>query len=403
MKNIMYIIIGISFLTFYACHSGHDHEGEHAHDEEETSDEHVHGSGAQEDVDEVTLTREQMDLIQVDFAHIEKKELSNTLKANGLLKVPNQNKATITALMGGVVQEILVTPGQYVQKGKAIVSLKNTSYIQLQEKYLQMESQVSLAKLELNRQIELNTNHAGILKNLQLAEANLSGLETQKASLSIQLELIGISSASLTNSSIQSTIYVRSPISGAVSHIRPNIGSYVDINSPIADVVDNSQLHLDLFVYEKDLPKLEIGQTIHFALTNNPIKEYDAKIHSISNTFEENIKAISVHAAVFGNKDGLIDGMNITASVSLDEAKMNAVPTDAVMNQEGQYYVLIEQESFEDESKSFRRVPVVKGVSDVGHTAVILIEDLPEETRIVTKGSFFIFAKMTNQGEGHSH
>jgi cobalt-zinc-cadmium efflux system membrane fusion protein len=141
MKNIMYIIIGISFLTFYACHSGHDHEGEHAHahDEEETSDEHAHGSGAQEDVDEVTLTREQMDLIQVDFAHIEKKELSNTLKANGLLKVPNQNKATITALMGGVVQEILVNPGQYVQKGKAIVSLKNTSYIQLQEKYLQID------------------------------------------------------------------------------------------------------------------------------------------------------------------------------------------------------------------------------------------------------------------------
>jgi hypothetical protein len=42
-------------------------------------------------------------------------------------------------------------------------------------------------------------------------------------------------------------------------------------------VVDNSQLHLDLSVYEKDLPVLKNNQLIHFTLTNNPGKEYDAQ------------------------------------------------------------------------------------------------------------------------------
>ena len=44
------------------------------------------------------------------------------------------------------------------------------------------------------------------------------------------------------------------------------------------EIVDNSQLHLDLYVYEKDLSKLKVGQTIHFhPPTNNAGKEFDAK------------------------------------------------------------------------------------------------------------------------------
>ena len=65
-----------------------------------------------------------------------------------------------------------------------------------------------------------------------------------------------------------------------------NIGSYVDANSPIAEIVDNSQLHLDLYVYEKRFAKLKVGQTIHFTLTNNAGNEYDADVYAISNTFE---------------------------------------------------------------------------------------------------------------------
>jgi hypothetical protein len=35
------------------------------------------------------------------------------------------------------------------------------------------------------------------------------------------------------------------------------MGSYIDVSTAVAEIVDNSQLHLDLFVYEKDLPKLK--------------------------------------------------------------------------------------------------------------------------------------------------
>ncbi len=215
-----------------------------------------------------------------------------------------------------------------------------------------------------------------------------------------------------------------------------NIGSYVDGNNTIAEIVDNSQLHLDLYVYEKDLAKLKEGQSIHFTLTNNPGKEYDADVYAISNTFEQNTKAIAIHAKVKGNKQGLIDGMSITALVSLENATLDAVPTDAIVSHEGQDYIFIVTDAHTEEEHhdhgaeetaehnhdehghnhtkkevapknekgtSFEKIPVRKGTTDVGYSEITLLKDIPKNSKIVTKGAFFILAKMSNKGEGHQH
>jgi cobalt-zinc-cadmium efflux system membrane fusion protein len=244
-----------------------------------------------------------------------------------------------------------------------------------------------------------------------------------------------------------------------------NIGSHVTETTSIAEIVDNSQLHLDLYVYERDLSKLRVGQTIHFTLTNNPGKEYDADIYGISNTFEDATKAIAVHALVKGSKEGLISGMSVTALVSLDSATVPAVPSEAIVNHEGQDYIFVvvegedpagsghahddghahneghdhgdhahaeehghgeahdhaeahahgEEHSHEHEehehgghesaagSMQFQRIPVAKGTSDVGYSEITLLAEIPPHARVVTKGAFFLLAKMTNQGEAHSH
>jgi multidrug resistance efflux pump len=53
---------------------------------------------------------------------------------------------------------------------------------------------------------------------------------------------------------------ITSPISGTVSKINAQIGSYVDISSPVLDIIDNHSIHLDLQVFEKDLPKMKVGR-----------------------------------------------------------------------------------------------------------------------------------------------
>lgn len=95
---------------------------------------------------------------------------------------------------------------------------------------------------------------------MQQAQANYSSLKAKLSSLKQQLALLGINAENLDADKLTSVISVTSPVSGYVSHIDVNIGSSVEMSRTILDVVDNSQLHLDLFVFEQDLMKIKINQ-----------------------------------------------------------------------------------------------------------------------------------------------
>jgi hypothetical protein len=47
-------------------------------------------------------------------------------------------------------------------------------------------------------------------------------------------------------------------------------------------------------------------------------------------------------ANVTGNKEGLIDGMNITGIVSLDKSVTPAIPNEAIVEADGKYYVFVQ-------------------------------------------------------------
>lgn len=185
---------------------------------------------------------------------------------------------------------------------------------------------------------------------------------------------------------------------------------------------DNSSLHLDLQVFEKDLPQIKIGQTIHFRLTNNPTTEYEATVFNIGSSFQNESKTIAVRCRIKGSKIGLIDGMNITGVVSLSNVTTPAVPNDAIVNTDGKYYIFVQtdkkaeehhEEGKEEEnhkegdknekedkaSINFEKVEVLKGVSDMGYTAITFVKQIPVNAKIVVKGAFFVNAKLSNAGE----
>ncbi len=196
-----------------------------------------------------SLTAEQIKTVGIQYGTIEQKQLTATLKANGALRVPNNNKANATSLYGGVIKTINVQLGDYVKKGQVIAVITNPQFIQLQEEYLSTTSKITFAEQEVARQKELNVGNAGALKNYQNADAELKAMRTRRASLQQQIQMMGINPNSLNNSNLHSVLSVTSPISGTISNVFAKIGSYVDVSSPVAEIVDNSQLHLDLNVF----------------------------------------------------------------------------------------------------------------------------------------------------------
>jgi cobalt-zinc-cadmium efflux system membrane fusion protein len=358
-----------------------------------------------------SLSPEQIQAVGIAYGNVEMKELTATISANGTLKVPNDKKASATSLFGGTISTINVQVGDRVSKGQIIATITNPQFVQLQEEYLTANSQITMAEQEYNRQKELFDNNAGVRRNLQNAEAELRTLRTKRASLQQQVQLMGINPSKLSNSNLKTGLVVTAPINGTVSNVIAQIGGYVDVSAPVAEIVDNSSLHLDLNIFERDLPALKVGQVIHFTLTNNPNNEYDAEIFSIGAAFENQSKTIPVHAKVKGKKTGLIDGMNITGIVSLNNVLTPAVPKDAVVNADGKYYIFIvadkqpakHADEEHDEHINFEKIEVSIGISNMGYTAITPVTKLPKDAKVVTKGAFFINAKLSNSGGHDDH
>ena len=356
---------------------------------------------------ETTLTPEQMSAAGVTTGNMERKELTATLKANGQLMVPNTNKASASTLYSGVVKSLLVQVGDHVSRGQVVATVSNPEFVERQKDLLAIKGKLAMAEQELKRQKTLRESDAGTGRNLQQALAELRVLRAERAALEKQVRLMGIAPATLTNANMRTTLVVRAPISGTVSNVYATVGSYIDPSKPVMDMVDNSSLHLDLQIFERDLPKVRIGQTVHFTITNNPVDEYDATVYSIGSSFSGQSKTVAVHCRVKGNKRGLIDGMNVTGIVSLTRATTPAVPTTAVVEDSGRDYVFVVKGAASTNSgkrgaTTFKKVEVIRGTTEAGYCAVTPVADLPANARIATRGAYFINAKLVNAGE-HDH
>jgi RND family efflux transporter MFP subunit len=432
---IKIFIVCIAVTVFYGCGSNESEPKGQPEGKEAPKSEAGHEEGP---VTVAALSAAQIKAVGIVFGGIEDKELTATIKANGLLSVPNNNKANATALYGGVVKTLNVQLGDQVRKGQVIATITNPQFVQLQEEYVSLASKITLAEQEMARQQELNEGNAGARKNLQAATADFNSLRARKASLQQQIQLMGINPNSVNLSNMRTSLAVTSPINGTVSNVFAKIGSYVDVSSPVIEIVDNSLLHLDLQVFEKDLPLVKVGQLINFQLTNNPDKTYTAKVFTIGSSFENDSKTIAVHSTVVGSKVGLIDGMNITGMIGVNNVRTPAVPNDAIVEADGKYYIFVETDKKPEEHEeghddhghahdegeakhahkneqeagqhgeeqakniNFEKIEIQKGVSALGYTAITPVTEVPAGTKIVIKGAFFINAKMSNTG-GHEH
>ncbi|MNK25653.1 Cobalt-zinc-cadmium resistance protein CzcB [compost metagenome] len=426
-KILFFVITVIALNSCGGKHTagdGDNHDIEAKKSDAENKDEHGEG----ESTTIASLSEEQIKSVGITLGTIEQRSLTAAIKASGALRVPNNNKANATSLYGGVVKSLRVQMGDYVRKGQIIATIENPQFVQLQEEYLTIGSRIILAEQEMQRQRELNAGNAGALKNLQNATSELNALNARKASLYKQVQLMGIKPASITAANLTAALSVTSPVSGTVSAEFAKIGSYVDVSSPVVEIVDNSLIHLDLQVFEKDLPLVKVGQLVNFTVTNNPQITYTAKVFNIGSSFENESKTIAIHCTVTGNKTGLIDGMNITGMVSVDKTMTSAVPNDAIVEADGKFYIFVhtdkqvgtnegekshvhkegdKHEQVEEKKEhgsdmNFEKVEVVKGVSELGYTAITPVGKISKDAKIVTKGAFFINAKLSNSG-GHDH
>lgn len=375
---------------------------------------------------EVALTKTQFETVGIETGSIEMKNLNTIIKANGYTTVPPQNMANVSTLIGGVVKEIYVLEGTYVAKGKTLATLQNLEVAEMQEDYNSAVANIEYLQLEYNRQKTLSEEDVNPRKVFQEVKAKLAVERARAQATKNKLQALNVSLSG--NSSL---IPIIAPISGYVGKIGITKGTFADTGISLFEVIDNTQMHLDLNVFEKDLGKISIGQEVDFVLTNQSNKVIKGKIFGINKSFSNESKSVAVHAKINeSDTKGLISGMYVAANINITNQTVQALPKDAVVRNGDKYYIYIQEEYVEETPKGkkevhdhkegeshdhdeetaenehnevhFKAIEVVPGTTDLGYTEIKLVEEIPANAKIVIKGAFYLLAASKGGGE-HVH
>lgn len=355
--------------------------------------------------DLIELTDRQLKTVGITVAPLEERNLGAAIRANGELRLNPQDRAEVVPLVGGIVRRVLVTEGQTVSRGQAVAYIENTELVALQREYLTAVRELELARQDLSRQQLLKRERAGVEKQLQQAEAAQAVAETRVSGLAQQLWQLGVTPG---QQHMARQTAVRAPISGTVTAIAAATGSYADPQRPLMTLANNAAVYAQLSVFEKDLPRVAVGQSADIALTYQQDTHIHGTVSTVSRTIDTATRSATVRVTLdAGQTRGrrLGEGMTVTGMVSTDRQKTTALPDGAIISDGGRHYVYALDHKASEHGQTvshFRRVEVVTGQSELGHTAVSFPQPQKAGTQYVHRGAFYIASAQADHGE-HTH
>ncbi len=342
----------------------------------------------------VELSEAQLKNVNIQTGKIEQKTISSLLKVNGKIDVPPKNMVSVSVPLGGYLKTTKLLEGMHVAKGEIIAVMEDQQYIQIQQDFLTANARFTAIEAEYTRQKDLNQSKASSDKVFQAAQTEYLTQKILIKALSEKLKLISINPDMLNENTISRSINIYSPIEGFVSAVKMNIGKYSNPTDVLVELVNPTDIHLALTVFEKDIDKLYIGQKILAYNNNQSAKKYNCEIILIGKDIS-NERAVTVHCHFEKYDKNLIPGMYMNAEVEVSTNNAYVIPNDGLVRFEGKQYV------FEAIAiGKYEMVEVTTANTENGFTQVIFVEGSnPGEKAYVTKGAYTLLMKMKNMEE----
>jgi cobalt-zinc-cadmium efflux system membrane fusion protein len=377
----IYYLVYVLAIVLVSCKSG------------EKNTQTVIDSASAKEKNAITFTGEQVKLAEIETGKIEKRILSDKIECTGTIEAPPQNLVTLTAPMGGFIAESNYLPGNYVKAGTVLAVLEHTSYIELQQEYLQARATLDYYKEEFKRQGELTLENAASMKKMQSAQSDYKSTEARFMALKKQLEFIGIATGQLTADNISSKISIKAPISGHITRSEGNRGKYIGAGETIYEMVDKSHLHASLKVFGKDVFRIKEGQKVNFTVAGLPSATFNARVELIGKSVDEGDHTVLVHTHITSSTENLIPGSYINASIILSDVPVYSLPVTSLIKNGNDCFL------FKAANYKYTRMPIKIGIEQPDYFEILNPSEELLQSTIVTKGAYYIESELQKASE----
>jgi RND family efflux transporter MFP subunit len=231
---------------------------------------------------------------------------------------------TISAEVSARVLSVAARPGQQVKKGDVLVLLDPTD-LALQRR----EAKAEVARVEAlleNQQRVLERNQALVEKNF-ISKNALDDVSTQKSVLKNQLEATRSRLASIEHNGSKTRVIA--PVDGIIEKQIVSPGDFVNIGSPLMQIVSNQRLRAHLPFPERVASKIRPGLKVRMT-TPTSNEAVISEVREMKPLIGEGNRAIDVMADVIA-QDGWQAGASVNGVVVLGETEAVVVPEQSVV------------------------------------------------------------------------
>lgn len=339
--------------------------------------------------DGITVSQSQFELAKMQMGQLMEYDFPTVVKATGTIDVPIKNHASVSAYAGGYVKSIDLVPGEKVNKGQVLFTLENPEFVQMQQDYLEAKEQLAYLQSDYERQKTLANENIASQKNFLKAESDYRVTLAKMEGMKKRLSLINIQTNNLNAQKLVSTIAIAAPVSGYVTEVNAMRGMYLNPTDVAVKILDTDHLHLELNVFEKDILKIKKGQNIYFKIPDASPEIFEAEVHIVSKTVDEENRVVRVHGHLKNEKDieFLVPGMYVAAEIITTENKTKGLPESAIVSEDGQDFVLVSKGK-SGSANEFKKMAVVVGQRKDGLVQIVNSHEFSANENILIEGAF---------------
>jgi len=333
-----------------------------------------------------TVPQDQMSHVQV--VPVQKTRLPRLLRLTGNVSYNGFKTTPVFSAIGGPVHQILVTPGETVHAGQALLTVNSPDYSAARSAYIKARDAFALAEKLYLRAQDLYAHGAISEADLQLAESNHTQAQADVQSTEDALRALGLKDPEAVVKNppkMTLQIPVPAPVGGEVVERLVGPGQLLQAGATQAFTIsDMTTVWVLVNVYQSDLASVHAGDSVDITTDSYP-EVFHGTISYIAPALDPNTRTLQARIVTSNPGKKLKKDMYVTASVQAGAIRDALVVPDAAVlrDTENQPFVYVQSGS-----NQFARRLVKVADSQGGHTQIL--DGLKEGEHVVGDGSLFL-------------
>ena len=346
----------------------------------------------------VTLSAVQLKNGVVRWESANEQSIAGSVELPGRITTNEDHSRRLGALTEGRVLTVHVSPGEHIAVGDRLVTMQSQQAAMVLSDKSKGEAEVNSRKAAAAyaRSARDRAERLLALKAIprQDVERAVADDELAQAALAqAQAELARVKSviAQLGVEGVAGRIVIRAPIAGVVTSRDVMPGAVVMAGPPLLTIADPTQLWLSVSVPEVEASTMRVGMRLRFVVGAAARDTFDARIQSVSGTFDSLTRALPVRAVVADTRGILRPEM--FAKVWLVQANQRAITVpDSAVQRLGNGLVVFIARPNANGGSTFTSRSVEIGATQHNRTAIV--RGLAVGDLIVVTGAFAVKSQL---------